>query len=184
MKKLFALIALAAPALAFAHPGHGDSGLLNGLLHPITGLDHILAMLAVGLWAASFGGKARWTVPTAFVAMMAAGFAFSAGGGEIPMMEQGIAASVLVIGLAAAWAQRIPAVAATAVVGAFALFHGVAHGAEMHGHAAWFAFGFILSTAALHVAGFLIGTALQKNLWINRAVGTAIGAVGLSLLLA
>ncbi|WP_373795344.1 HupE/UreJ family protein [Neisseria dentiae] len=183
MKKLFALIALAAPALASAHPGHGDSGLLNGLLHPITGLDHILAMLAVGLWAASFSGKARWAIPAAFVAMMAAGFAFGAGGGEMPMMEQGIAASVLVIGLAAAWVQRIPA-AAAAVVGAFALFHGVAHGAELHGHAAWFAFGFVLSTAALHAAGFLIGTALQKNLWINRIVGTAIGAVGLSLLLA
>ena len=93
MKKLFALIALAAPALAFAHPGHGDSGLLNGLLHPITGLDHILAMLAVGLWAASFGGKARWTVPTAFVSMMAAGFAFSAGGGEMISITSRLGAS-------------------------------------------------------------------------------------------
>ncbi len=184
MKKLLLLLALTAATPAFAHPGHGDSGLLNGMLHPITGPDHILAMLAVGLWAASFGGKARWAIPAAFVAMMAAGFAFGANGGEMPLLEQGIAASVLVIGLAAAWAQRIPAAAAAAVVGAFALFHGVAHGAEMHGHAAWFALGFVLSTAALHAAGFFIGTALQKNLWINRAVGTAIGAVGLSLLLA
>lgn len=184
MKKLLSFLILTTPSLALAHPGHGDSGLLNGLLHPITGLDHILAMLAVGLWAASFSGKARWAIPATFVAMMAAGFAFGANGGEMPLLEQGIAASVLVIGLAAAWAQRIPAAAAAAVVGAFALFHGVAHGAEMHGHATWFALGFVLSTAALHAAGFLIGIALQKNLWINRIVGTAIGAVGLSLLLA
>ncbi|MDO5640504.1 MAG: HupE/UreJ family protein [Neisseria sp.] len=186
MKKLLPLLILAAaPAAAFAHPGHADSGFLSGALHPVGGLDHILAMLAVGLWAASFGGKARWAVPASFVGVMALGFVFGANGGSMPMLEQGIAASVLVIGLAAAWAKRIPALAAAAIVGAFALFHGVAHGLEMHGaSAAAYAAGFILSTALLHAAGFFTGTALAKNVWLNRAVGSAIGIAGLGLLFA
>ncbi|UOO82076.1 HupE/UreJ family protein [Uruburuella testudinis] len=186
MKKLLTSIALAAaPALALAHPGHADSGFLSGALHPVGGLDHILAMLAVGLWAASFAGKARWAIPASFVAVMTLGFALGAQGFELPLLEAGIAASVLVIGLAAAWAGRIPAAAAAAVVGAFALFHGVAHGAEMHGtSAAAYAAGFILTTALLHAAGFFAGTALGKNVWLNRAVGSAIGMVGLGLLFA
>ncbi|MDO4641233.1 MAG: HupE/UreJ family protein [Neisseria sp.] len=187
MKKLLASVAfLTASAMAFAHPGHeGDaSGFVHGFLHPISGLDHILAMLAVGLWAASFSGKARWLIPASFVGVMSVGFLIGANGGEIPMTEQGIAASVLVIGLAAAWAQRIPASIAAVVVGLFALFHGVAHGAEMHGNAGLYAIGFILSTAALHAAGFFAGLLLNKNVWVNRIVGTAIGAAGLSMMLA
>ncbi|ROV55982.1 HupE/UreJ family protein [Neisseria chenwenguii] len=185
MKKLLTLIALTTVSTAaMAHPGHADTGLISGLAHPVSGLDHILAMLAVGLWAASFSGKARWAIPASFVAMMTLGFAFGANGGEIPMMEQGIAASVLVIGLAAAWAHRIPA-AAMAVVGVFALFHGVAHGAEMHGSSAFaYAAGFIASTIALHAAGFFTGTALSKNIWVNRVASTAIGAIGLGMMFA
>ena len=108
MKKLLATLLFAAPALALAHPGHESSGLMAGLWHPIGGWDHLLAMLAVGLWAASFSGKARWLIPASFVGVMALGFVFGANGGEMPMMEQGIAASVLVLGLAAAWAKRVP----------------------------------------------------------------------------
>ena len=185
MKKLLSFLILTAPSLALAHPGHGsDLGLLDGITHPLTGLDHLLAMLAVGLWAASFNGKARWGIPAAFIGMMTLGFIFGTNGGSIPLLEQGIAASVLIIGLAAAWAQRLPAVAAATVVGAFALFHGIAHGAEMHGHAVWFALGFIISTAVLHAAGFAIGTLLNQKIWLNRIIGTIIGAIGLSLLLA
>ncbi|MCP1661054.1 HupE/UreJ family protein [Neisseria perflava] len=186
MKKFLTLIALTTvSAAAMAHPGHADTGLMSGLVHPVSGIDHILAMLGVGLWAASLGGKARWALPAGFVAMMAVGFAFGANGGEIPMMEQGIAASVLVIGLAAAWAKRIPVAAAAALVGVFALFHGVAHGVEMHGSSALaYAGGFLVSTVVLLAAGLFAGTALSKNVWFNRIAGTAIGAVGLGLLFA
>lgn len=189
MKKLLTFIALSTlSAAALAHPNHGDAvhstGFVNGLLHPVSGWDHILAMVAVGLWAASFQGKARIAIPAAFVLTMLFGFAYGAQGGGIAMMEQGIAVSVLVIGLAAAWAQRIPAVVAMVVVGAFALFHGVAHGAELHGNAWQFAAGFALSTIALHVAGYFTGAALRQNIWLTRAVGTLIGAVGLGLMLA
>lgn len=184
MKKLLPLLILTtAPALAFAHPGHADSGFLSGALHPVGGLDHILAMLAAGLWAASFGGKARWAVPAGFVGVMALGFVFGANGGTIPMLEQGIAASVLVIGLAAAWAKQLPAAAAAVVVGAFALFHGVAHGAEMHGaSAAAYAAGFVLTTALLHAVGFFAGTALGQHRGWLRLSGSLIGLTGLAML--
>lgn len=186
MKKSLSLIALSIlPAAAYAHPGHSGSSLLSGLAHPVGGLDHILAMLAVGLWAAAFHGKARWIVPASFIAMMVIGFAFGSNGGEIPFTEQGIAASVLVIGLAAAWARRIPSSAAAVLAGLFALFHGAAHGAEMHGASVpAYAAGFLLSTAVLHAAGYFAGTALSRSIWLNRALGTLIGAAGLGLLLA
>ncbi len=185
MKKLLATLLFAAPALALAHPGHESSGLLAGVWHPLGGWDHLLAMLAVGLWAASFSGKARWLIPASFVGVMALGFVFGANGGELPMMEQGIAASVLVLGLAAAWAKRLPAAFAAAMVGVFALFHGVAHGAELGTYgAAGFAVGFIAATAALHAAGFGIGSVLNKNVWLLRAAGTAIGVAGFGMLFA
>ena len=186
MNKLLALLLFSTVSTAaLAHPGHADSGFLSGILHPVSGLDHILAMLAVGLWAASFSGKARWLIPASFVGVMALGFAFGANGGEMPMMEQGIAASVLVLGLAAAWAKRVPAVFAAVMVGVFALFHGVAHGAELGGYGALsFAVGFIAATAALHAAGFGIGYTLNKNVWLLRAAGTAIGLAGLGMLMA
>ena len=185
MKKLLATFFFAAPALALAHTGHDHSGFLSGALHPVGGLDHILAMLAVGLWAASFGGKARWVIPASFVGAMAVGFLLGAQGFELPLLEAGIAASVLVIGLAAAWAKQLPAAAAAIIVGAFALFHGVAHGAEMgDGSAAAYAAGFVLTTVLLHAAGFFAGSRLGKNVWLSRTIGSAIGIAGLGLLLA
>ena len=185
MKKLLATLLFAAPALALAHPGHESSGLMAGLWHPIGGWDHLLAMLAVGLWAASFSGKARWLIPASFVGVMALGFVFGANGGEVPMMEQGIAASVLVLGLAAAWVKRVPVAFAALMVGGFALFHGVAHGSELGAHGALsFTAGFMIATAALHAAGFGIGWALNKNVWLLRAAGSAIGLAGLGMLFA
>ena len=179
MNKLLALLLFSTVSTAaLAHPGHADSGFLSGILHPVSGLDHILAMLAVGLWAASFSGKARWLIPASFVGVMALGFVFGANGGEMPMMEQGIAASVLVLGLAAAWAKRVPVAFAALMVGGFALFHGVAHGALS------FTAGFMIATAALHAAGFGIGQALNKNVWLLRATGSAIGLAGLGMLFA
>ena len=185
MKTILAVTLAVSISAAFAHPGHrAEGGFAAGFLHPIGGLDHILAMLAVGLWAATFEGKARWILPAAFISMMVIGFFFGLNTGTIAMTEQGIAASVLVIGLAAAWLQRLPITAAAAMVGAFALFHGLAHGAETSGEAIGFATGFVISTAILHAAGFLAGAILRQNVWMTRSLGTAIGSFGLYLLLA
>src|SRR5581483_9875318 len=121
------------PTLAQAHPGmpghtHGFS---NGFSHPLTGLDHICAMVAVGLWAAQRGGRALWLVPATFVFVMIVGGVFGMGHAGIPCVEQGIAASVLILGILITAAIRLPLAASAAIVGLFALFHGYAHGAEM-----------------------------------------------------
>lgn len=184
-RTLMALTAL-LPSLAMAHPGHMDGGhaFMSGLLHPIGGLDHLLAMVAVGLWAALLSARfknAVWAVPTSFVALMVVGFFFGLQSGSIAMTEQAIAASVLVIGLAAAWAKQVPVALASVIAAAFAFFHGVAHGAEMSGGAAGvFAAGFVLSTIALHLVGLAFGRALSKNTLLTRTAGTAIGLAGLS----
>ncbi|MCO6514715.1 MAG: HupE/UreJ family protein [Snodgrassella sp.] len=184
MKKIFALFLL-SPVLAFAHPGHLSEGWLAGVQHPFSGWDHLLAMIAVGLWAATFQGKARWLIPTTFVSVMIGGFVLGAQGIQIPMLEQGIAASVLVLGLAAAWLKKVPAGAAMFLVGLFALFHGVAHGAEMGSHGAFsYACGFVMATALLHVAGFVFGTAMSRHQWILRLTGSLIGVIGFSMLFA
>lgn len=181
------LVALAAllPSLALAHPGHEYSShaFMSGLLHPIGGLDHLLAMVAVGLWAALLARQfksAVWAVPASFVTLMVIGFFFGIQSGAIAMTEQAIAASVLIIGLAAAWMNRAPVILASAVVAGFAFFHGVAHGAEMHGGAGLFATGFIISTIALHLLGIGLGMAISKSPALVRSVGTIIGLAGLS----
>ena len=107
-KTLFAIALFLSPALAFAHGGHDHSGLLAGVAHPITGLDHLLAMLAVGLWAAQQSGTARWALPGTFVATMLLGGLLGFAGLEIPLMETGIAGSVLAFGLLVAVAARLP----------------------------------------------------------------------------
>lgn len=184
MKKIFALFLL-SPVLAFAHPGHLSEGWLAGVQHPFSGWDHLLAMIAVGLWAATFQGKARWLIPTTFVSVMIGGFVLGAQGIQIPMLEQGIAASVLVLGLAAAWLKKVPAGTAMFLVGLFALFHGVAHGAEMGSHGAFsYACGFVIATVALHIAGFALGTAMSRHQWILRLTGSLIGVIGFSMLFA
>src|SRR5688572_17148307 len=117
------------PTAAFAHAGHGGhDGLLSGFMHPMGGLDHVLAMVAVGVFAAVLGGRALWLVPASFVAMMLAGFALGANGIDLPMVELGIALSSIVIGGAAALGRPMPVAAAMALVGTFAVFHGHAHG--------------------------------------------------------
>ncbi|KLT73672.1 hypothetical protein PL75_01630 [Neisseria arctica] len=184
MKKILVTAVLSIPALAFAHPDNGDGGMLAGIFHPVSGLDHILAMLAVGLWAVSFNGKTRWVIPITFVGMMVLGFFLGNYGIYVTAMEQGIAASVLVIGLAAAWVKHIPTIIAIVVVGIFAIFHGAAHSIEMVGNINSFLLGFSISTVLLHAVGFFIGSAFHQNVWINRTIGTAIGSVGLYLLLA
>ncbi|NRP20011.1 hypothetical protein LPJGGPFB_03270 [Ensifer adhaerens] len=157
-----ALMASAAPAFAHLNPQeHGSFA--AGFSHPLFGLDHILVMVAVGLWAAQIGGRALWAVPTAFVAMMAVGFALATAGIDLPFVEPAILASVVALGLLVAMAVRLDTAASAAVVGLFALFHGHAHGGELGSAGAMpFAVGFMIATAALHTAGIGLGVMLGR----------------------
>jgi urease accessory protein len=183
---LLSLIFL-VPSLAQAHPGapghtHGFS---NGLLHPLTGLDHICAMVAVGLWAAQRGGRALWLVPATFISIMIVGGILGMGKVGIPYVEQGIAASVLVLGIFIAAAVRLPVAASMAIVGLFALFHGYAHGAEMPDTASGLAYGigFVIATASLHLSGIGIGLLAQRfsSAQFIRYLGGGIAACGVYL---
>ena len=141
---------------AAAHPFHAvTGGAAAGFLHPFTGLDHLIAMLAVGVWAAQLGGRARWIIPMAFVGAMAAGGLLGFAGLVPPLAEQMIAASVAVLGLQIVTRTRLAPALGAALVGAFAVFHGAAHAAELP-HAASalaYAAGFCAATALLHAAG-------------------------------
>jgi len=178
-----------APATAFAHGGTGDAyGFLHGFMHPVGGLDHVLAMVAVGLFAALLGGRALWLVPAAFVAMMGAGGLLGIGGVELPFVEFGIAASVIVFGAAVALRSAAPIAIAIGLAGVFAVFHGHAHGAEMPAGASGlgYAFGFMLATALLHAAG--IGLALAsgrltaRSGLLARAAGGIVALAGVGML--
>jgi urease accessory protein len=161
MRAILTALFVLLPTAAFAHAGHGDvSGFAHGFMHPVGGLDHILAMVAVGVFAVVLGGRALYLVPLSFVGMMAAGFLLGVGGVGLPFVELGIALSVMVIGGAAASGRSMPVAAAMSLVGLFAIFHGQAHGAEMPAGAAGltYALGFVSATALLHLAG--IGGAL------------------------
>jgi urease accessory protein len=152
--------AAASPAFAHLDPvAHGSLG--AGFSHPLTGADHLLAMVAVGLWASLIGGRALWAVPAAFVAAMSVGFLAALGGLGLPFVEPVIAASVVVIGLLAMVALQVPAAVGMAVVGFFALFHGYAHGMELGGaNGLSFMAGFAAATALLHGAGVALGLGL------------------------
>lgn len=174
------------PVAAAAHPGHGAEGgtFLHGLLHPLTGPDHLLAMLAVGLWAALAGGRAAWRLPVGFVAALLAGFGLGSAGLPLPAVEPVILASVIVIGAVVALAVRPPLGVALAMVALFGLAHGHAHGTEgpAAGLAAYAA-GFTLATAGLHAAGYTLGRGLGRagRPVLARALGgaTALAGVGL-----
>ncbi|NWA00513.1 HupE/UreJ family protein [Pseudomonas gingeri] len=185
-KKLFgALALLLTPALAFAHPGHGDSGLLAGVEHPIGGIDHLLAMLAVGLWAAQQQGAARWALPCTFVGTMLLGGVFGFEGLQLPALESGIAASVLALGLAVALVVRPPLSLAIGATALFALFHGVAHGLELPEMSSpWaYAAGFVMATATLHALGYAVVRVLpQAAAPLVRLAGAASAATGVWLL--
>jgi urease accessory protein len=153
---LAALTAILTPVAAFAHTGIGDaSGIAHGFMHPVSGMDHVLAMISVGFFAYTLGGRALLLVPAAFVAMMAAAGALGIAGVLVPLVELGIGLSIIVIGMAAALGRKMPTAAAMGLVGAFAVFHGVAHGAEMPQESSGLAYaaGFMLATALLHAAG-------------------------------
>jgi urease accessory protein len=184
---LATLALLAAPSLALAHPGHEQSGLLAGLAHPLGGLDHLLAMAAIGLWAAQQKGAARWSVPLAFVVSMLAGGLLGFAGWQLPLMETGIAGSVLALGLLVALAVRPALPVALGLAGLFALSHGVAHGLELPALAspATYAVGFVAATAALHAAGFwLVRLAPAAAAPLIRVAGVLSACAGAWLLAA
>jgi urease accessory protein len=189
------LASLAAPALA--HPGHPggeahDAGFAAGFAHPFGGFDHLLAMLAVGLWAVQFAARtgnrsAVWLLPAAFVLPMGAGFLLALNGIALPGVEAGIALSVLILGLAVAFAARPPLAAAMVVTATFAIFHGYAHGAEMgDGAASAYAAGMLLATALLHGAG-LVAALLSQQIAtpvLTRAAGAVVAVAGVVILVA
>ena len=158
-------ITMFAPRVALAHVGLGDAhDALHGFLHPILGLDHVLAMITVGLLAANLGGRAFWAVPVSFVAMMLAGGIAAMGGIILPFSELGVAMSVIMLGGLLSSRVRLPVAYAAALAGIFAVFHGYAHGVEMPQDASGisFAFGFTTATASLHIAGLCIGLGIAK----------------------
>lgn len=183
---LLALALIAIPRLAEAHPGHPGHQFNDGLMHPLTGLDHLLAMVAVGLLAVRIGGRGLWLMPAAFLGSMLAGGLAATLGLPLPGVEYGIMASVLVLGLLVAWTRVAPLGVGAALVAVFAFFHGHAHAAEMvsGGSLAPYAAGFLLSTALLHAAGIGCGMALGK--WVSirtvQVAGAAISAAGLLML--
>ena len=188
---LAAATAILTPGVAFAHTGVGDtSGFIHGFGHPISGLDHILAMVMVGVFAWQLGGRALWLVPMTFLVIMSIGGALGIAGIGIPFVEIGIALSVVVLGAIVAFNVKAPIAAAMGLVGLFAIFHGHAHGAEIPEDAAGFVYatGFMIATALLHLAGitagFLIGRAGEHygSLLVRMAGGFA-SVAGLSLLI-
>lgn len=163
MKTVFralSLILLLAPSPAFAHSGAGaPHGFAHGLTHPLGGVDHLLAMVAVGLLAAHLGGRALWLVPAAFIVAMAFGGWLGISGAMLPYFEAGIALSVVVLGALVALRIALPLALAMTVAALFAIFHGYAHGAELPGGASALAYGvgFVIATAILHLIGIALG---------------------------
>lgn len=187
----FVLLTLAAlvPSAAFAHTGAGDTaGFSQGFMHPISGLDHVLALVMVGILAWQLGSRALGLVPTTFVLVMAIGGALGLAGIGLPWVEAGIALSVIVLGSIVAIGIKAPVAIAMAVAGLLAIFHGHAHGAEMPETAAGMVYGlgFMLGTALLHAAGvglgFLIAkTSASQGPLLVRTSGAAAALVGIAM---
>jgi urease accessory protein len=180
--RLIAAAALAlVPTAAFAHPGMGDAhGFVQGFAHPLGGLDHLLAMVTVGLLAWQLGGRALWLVPASFVLAMAAGGALGMAGLAVPFVEVGIAVSVIVLGAMVALGTKAPLPIAMALAALFAVFHGHAHGSEMPLDAGGIAYGagFLLASALLIAAGIALGAAIGR---IGDAYGRTVYRLGGSL---
>ena len=171
------------PVMAFAHSG-GYFGFVAGLSHPLGGADHVLAMVAVGLWAALTGGRAIWAMPLAFLSAMAAGGGMGVAGWPFPAVEPMILASIVILGLAAALALRVPLTVAVTGIAVFGLAHGHAHGAEVEGgDFLAFGAGFVLSSAALHLAGLTAGLVMGRlgQSRATRGLGLGVAAAGLAL---
>lgn len=174
---------------AFAHLNPEEHGsFMAGVSHPLFGADHILAMVAVGLWASQIAmsedrKQALWAVPAAFVSTMAVGFFLAVYGVGLPLVEPAILASVIGLGLLVAMAAKVPTIAAAAIVGVFALFHGHAHGGELGtAGALQFGIGFMIATALLHLAGVALGLGVSRfGSVAARIAGGLTALAGLSL---
>lgn len=187
MKKLTAWLLLAVSAPAFAHSGEGVAGgFISGFLHPIAGPDHVIAMVAVGLWGSFLGRPALWLLPVVFPLVMAFGGALGVLGVPLPGVEIGIALSAIVLGAMVALAVKPPLWVAAVIVGAFAIFHGHAHGTELPDAASPIAYslGFVIATGLLHAAGIAISlvTRWSQGAKLVRACGGAIAALGVFFL--
>ena len=182
---LSAILLLAAAMPAYAHVGIGTtSSFMAGFMHPLSGLDHMTVMIAVGLWAALKGGKAIWAWPAAFVGVMVVGGAFGMLHMPLPFVEPGILASVVALGLLVALAVDLPVSAGVAIIALFALFHGHAHGTEVPESAGGLEYmaGFAITTALLHAVGIAAGLGLGIRFrGLARAAGAACAAIGVGL---
>lgn len=173
-----------APAPALAHVEIGPvGGFQSGFVHPIIGTDHLLAMLAVGIWGAQMGGRNVWTLPVTFPLIMAMGGILGMSGVGLPTVELGIALSVFVLGLAIAFAWKAPEWVALLLIAVFAIFHGFAHGAELPAAVdpASYAVGFVVATGLIHVVGIGIGLLLHRP-WkgrVSQALGGIIALMGI-----
>jgi urease accessory protein len=178
------------PTIVQAHTGVDHvSGFSAGLQHPISGLDHLLTMVAVGLWAVQLGGRARWALPLGFVSLMAVGGLLGLSGVALPGIEVGIIGSNLLLGALVLWAARLPLGVSVALVGVSALFHGAAHGLEIpqSADALSYAIGLLLATVGLHLAGLGLAQLCQmwgRDRWVKLAgmgvlLGGVAGAMGL-----
>jgi len=187
-RDLAAIVLLFYPLLAFAHIGQGDigGGFLAGVAHPVFGLDHVVAMVAVGIWGAQLGAPAIWALPVTFPLVMAMGGVLGGLGVPLPGIEIGIAVSAIALGGLILFAARPPIWIAAIVVGVFAIFHGYAHGAELpeSANAISYAVGFVVATGSLHALGILIGVAnrWRKGAQALRAGGALIAACGIYFL--
>ena len=177
--------------LIFLH-SYGGGGILSGFLHPLLGLDHLLAMLAVGILSAQIGGRALWTVPATFVGVMAIGAFLGIFGVAMPFVEYGITFSVLALGIAIFFGSRIPEWAAMIAVAFFAIFHGNAHGMEIPGVTNTlglliaYILGFLIATAGLHVIGALFGilaSRTKRGPFFMRLAGLVFALIGVSLII-
>jgi urease accessory protein len=189
LKRLWLPAALAlAPTAAFAHTGTGAiGGFTSGFLHPILGLDHLLAMFAVGIWGTQIGGRSVWSLPVAFPMIMAIGGFLGASGVPFPFVERVIALSMIVLGAVIAMAFKPPEWVAIGIIAVFAIFHGHAHGAELPRSAdpASYGIGFVLATGLIHLAGIVFGLFIGSRApgRVARASGIAIALAGLWFLL-
>lgn len=186
--RVFTLVAMAGmlftPAVLAHTFGAHSAGFSDGLAHPFLGLDHTLAMLAVGLWAAQMGGSALWRVPSVFAAAMTGGALLANPLLDAPWLETAIGGSVLGLGLLVAFAMRLSGLLGLLAVALFASFHGYAHGLEIPQAASplGYGLGFLLATASLHLVGVLLGLSLGRFRWVARAGGLAIATAGLLIL--
>lgn len=182
-KKIVVAAVAFLPSLAFAHPGH-PGGFAEAFAHPFTGVDHLLMMLCVGIFAGRLGGGARWQLPLAFLSAMTCGWLLAANGIASMHIESGIAAGLIALGVLFVWSVPLSRLAQFAIIGLFAALHGMAHGAELTNSGAS-ALGFLLSTTLLHGAGLLLASLIpSEKQTAYRTLGIALSALGGGLLLA